>query len=154
MKQGRARRTCSTVKLGHTQLSCPFSPLLHLVGLPPPRPNFRWMGLSWQPMVKREGVLHGSCSNSPVMSFFCSTRGSSPLLLWVCPPAHQPVHPSITSPQHHTHSWSSPDASAPFNLRPAHRLHGQRWKDMLGKLLISNRAHTKLTDLIRWLPNL
>lgn len=95
--------------------------------------------------VKCEGNLHGSCWNSPVMSFSCSIRGpccgSVLLLICLCIP------PSRTA--------EAARASAPFNLRPAPRSprgsHGRTcWANSSFPFV-----HTrKLTDLIRWLPSL
>lgn len=101
-------------------------------------------------MVKCEGYLHGSCSNSTVMSF-CRIRvlvfisGSNHVGLSSCSSACASLHHQLLV----SHTAEAPHASAPFNLRPTRGLHRQRWKDMLGKLLITIHAHTKLTDLIR-----
>lgn len=124
------------------QLSCPFLPTPASRGT---YPQLQVDGVVMATAVKCEGDLHGSCWNSPVMSFSCSIRGpccgSVLLLICLCIP------PSRTA--------EAARASAPFNLRPAPRSprgsHGRTcWANSSFPFV-----HTrKLTDLIRWLLSL
>lgn len=145
MKKGRAHGGPAKLQNQNTctQFSCLPSPTPASRGT---YPQLQVDGVVMVTGVKCEGYLHGSRSNSTVMS--CRTQvllftgGSHRVGLRSC---SQPVHQQLPVP----HTAEAAHACVPFNLGPTHSLHGQRWKDVLGKLLISIHVDTKLTDLIR-----